>query len=70
MRFSCHPVDASFFDTAPMRFKNVVDLDARLAEVFAIFEDGESRPKWFSGITWGTSAALESVSASWGRNPV
>jgi polyketide cyclase/dehydrase/lipid transport protein len=50
MRFSCHPVDASFFDTAPMRFKNVVDLDARLAEVFAIFEDGESWPKWFSGM--------------------
>jgi hypothetical protein len=28
MRFPCHPVDASFFDTAPMRFKNVVELDS------------------------------------------
>jgi hypothetical protein len=26
MHFRCHPVDASFFDTAPMRCKNVVEL--------------------------------------------
>jgi hypothetical protein len=55
MRFSCRPVDASFFDTAPMRFKNVVELDAPPARVFAIFEDGESWPKWFRAIqkvTW------------------
>jgi hypothetical protein len=47
MRFPCRPVDASFFETAPMRFKNVVELDAHPAKVFAIFEDGESWPKWF-----------------------
>jgi hypothetical protein len=39
MHFSCHPVDVSFFETAPMRFTNVVELDARPAQVFAIFED-------------------------------
>ena len=50
MRFPCHPVDASFFDTAPMRFRNVVDLDVPRAKVFAIFEDGESWPKWFHAI--------------------
>jgi hypothetical protein len=50
MRFSCHPVDASFFDTAPMRFKNAVELAARPADIFAIFEDGESWPRWFHGI--------------------
>src|SRR6476469_6978469 len=50
MRFSCHPVEASFFDTAPMRFTNVADLDAPAAKVFAIFEDGESWPKWFRAI--------------------
>ena len=50
MRFSCHPVDASFFDTAPMRFKHAVELAARPADVFAIFEDGESWPRWFQGI--------------------
>ena len=45
MRFPCHPVDASFFDTASMRFKNVVELDAPPEKVFAIFEDRESWPK-------------------------
>jgi hypothetical protein len=58
MRFPCHPVDASFFDTAPMYFKNVVELDAPPAEVFAIFEDGESWPKWFRGmhkVVWTSS---------------
>ena len=50
MRFPGRPVDASFFDTAPMRFKNVVELDASPAKVFAIFEDGESWPKWFRSI--------------------
>jgi hypothetical protein len=50
MRFSCHPVDASFFDTAPMLFKNAVELALRPADVFAIFEDGESWPRWFHGI--------------------
>jgi hypothetical protein len=50
MRFSCRPVDASFFDTAPMRFKNVVELNASPAKVFAIFEDGESWPQWFRAI--------------------
>jgi len=50
MRFSCRPVDASFFDTAPMRFKNVVELNASPANVFAIFEDGASWPQWFRAI--------------------
>ena len=50
MRIACRPVDASFFDTAPMRFKNVVELSARPADVFTIFEDGESWPRWFHGI--------------------
>jgi hypothetical protein len=50
MPFSCHPVEASFFDTAPMRFKNAVELDAQPAQVFAIFEDGESWPRWFAGM--------------------
>ena len=50
MRFSCRPVEASFFDTAPMRFTNVVELDAPAAKVFTIFEDGESWPRWFRAI--------------------
>ena len=50
MRFPCHPVDSTFFDAAPMRFKNAVELAARPVDVFAIFEDGESWPRWFHGI--------------------
>lgn len=50
MRFPCRAVDASFFDTAPMRFRNTVELDAPPAKVFSIFEDGDSWPKWFRAI--------------------
>ena len=50
MRFPCRPVDFSFFDTAPMRFKNAVELDASPDRVFSIFEDGESWPRWFRAI--------------------
>jgi len=50
MRFPCHAVDSSLFDTAPMRFTNAVELDARPDEVFAILEDGESWPRWFAGM--------------------
>ena len=65
MRFPCYPVDASFFDTAPMRFRNTVELAARPADVFAIFEDGESWPRWFHGIhkvVWTSDKPL------WGQN--
>ena len=41
------PWMTSFFDTAPMRFRHEVDLDATPAKVFAIFDDESSWPKWF-----------------------
>jgi hypothetical protein len=50
MHFDCHPVDASFFETAPMRFQHEADLDATPAKVFAIFDDENSWPKWFHAI--------------------
>jgi hypothetical protein len=50
MRFTCRAVDTSFFDTAPMRFKNVVELDAPPAMVFAIFDNEQSWPEWFRAI--------------------
>ena len=66
MRFACHSVDASFFDAAPMRFRNIVDLDTTPAEVFAIFDDASSWPKWFAGmhkVAW-TSGEPHGVSAT------
>jgi hypothetical protein len=50
MRFTCRPVDTSFFCTAPMRFKSEVVLDAPPAMVFAIFDDEQSCPGWFRAI--------------------
>jgi uncharacterized protein YndB with AHSA1/START domain len=50
MEFTCRPVDATFFDTAPMRVVNAVDLEATPAKVFAIFADADSWPKWFHAI--------------------
>jgi hypothetical protein len=29
VRFSCRPGDAVFFETAPIRFKNVVELNSQ-----------------------------------------
>ena len=60
MHFDCRAVDASFFDTAPMRFRHEVDLDATPARVFAIFDDESGWPKWFQAIhkiEWTSSAA-------------
>ena len=53
--FECRPVDLDFAARAPWSFENVVDLDATPDEVFALFADGESWPRWFPGIrnvTW------------------
>ena len=50
MHFDCRPVDHSFFDSAPMRFRHEVNLDATPAKVFAIFDDETSWPQWFKAI--------------------
>ena len=50
MHFDCRPVDDSFFNAAPMRFRHQVDLDATPAKVFAIFDDESSWPKWFQSM--------------------
>src|SRR5262245_12401033 len=41
-----------------MRYKNAVELEARPSDVFAIFEDGDSWPRWFTVIrkvVWTTN---------------
>lgn len=55
MRFPCQPVDEKFFDVAPLKWVNTVEVDAPADRIFAMFEDGASWPVWFKGInnvTW------------------
>jgi len=56
MHFPCRPVGLEFIAEAPWRFENVVELDAPPEQVFDVFADGESWPRWFEGIqrvVWG-----------------
>lgn len=50
MRFDCLPTDAAFFENAPRRFVNAVEVPASAEAVFASFERGGDWPKWFPGI--------------------
>ena len=50
MDFTCRAVELDFLDSAVWRFENVVELDATASEVFDIFADGESWPKWFDAV--------------------
>lgn len=50
MPFPCSPVDATFFDSAPMRFVHVGEIPACAADVFALLKDPDSWPRWFDGI--------------------
>ena len=50
MHFTCRAVELDFLDSAAWRFENIVELDAPSAEVFDVFADGESWPKWFEAV--------------------
>jgi len=50
MHFTCEAVELDFLDGAAWRFENIVELDAPSAEVFDVFADGESWPKWFEAV--------------------
>jgi hypothetical protein len=70
MRFPCRPVDAAFFETAVMRFKNVVELEAPPEDVFSILEDPGSWPRWFRGmrkVAWisGEPHGVGSTRTAW-----
>jgi carbon monoxide dehydrogenase subunit G len=49
--FPCERVDLSFVDTAPFRFRNSVDLAVTPEQLFEVFCDAESWPRWASVIT-------------------
>ncbi|MDJ0676625.1 MAG: SRPBCC family protein [Calothrix sp. MO_167.B42] len=46
MKFKYRPVDIDFFERAPVRFVNQVELDASPTDVFTIFEDAEAWAEW------------------------
>ena len=46
----CRPVDATFFETAPERFRYEVELACTPARLFEILEDPASWPRWAPGI--------------------
>ncbi len=50
MKFNCRSVDLRFLESAPVRFVNEVEINASPEQVFKVFEDGESWPKWFKDI--------------------
>ncbi len=50
MNFKCRSVDIDFFQTAPIRFVNEVELAASPQRVFSTFEDAEAWPQWFKEI--------------------
>jgi hypothetical protein len=49
--FACERVDESFIDTAPFRFRNSVDLAITPEQLFEVFADAESWPRWATVIT-------------------
>lgn len=48
--FNCKAVELDFIRAAPLRYENVVEVDATPEKVFDVFADGESWPRWFPGI--------------------
>jgi hypothetical protein len=53
--FDCERVDLGFIDTAPVRFRNSVDLAITPEQVFEVFGDAESWPRWapvITKVTW------------------
>jgi hypothetical protein len=53
--FPCERVDLSFIDNAPFRFRNSVDLAITPEQLFEVFADAESWPRWvtvIAKVTW------------------
>ena len=49
--FPCERVDLSFIDSAPIRFRNTVDLAITPEQLFEVLGDAESWPRWATVIT-------------------
>lgn len=49
--FQCERVDLGFIDTAPFRFRNSIELNITPEQLFEVFADTESWPKFVSLIS-------------------
>ena len=47
---ACQSVDMNFLESAPVKIINSVDISATPEQIFAVFEDENSWPQWFTGI--------------------
>lgn len=53
--FPCERVELSFTENAPYRFRNVVELAITPEQLFEVFADAESWPRWvtlIAKVTW------------------
>jgi polyketide cyclase/dehydrase/lipid transport protein len=53
--FGCERVDLDFFENAPFRFRNGVDLAITPEQLFEVLGDAESWPRWapvITKVTW------------------
>ncbi|SOJ54732.1 hypothetical protein MSIMFB_02225 [Mycobacterium simulans] len=60
---SCEPVDLSFIETAPIVFRNSVDLAITPEQLFEVLADAESWPRWAKVITKVTWTSPEPYGA-------
>lgn len=51
MATQCREVGISFIEDAEVKVINVVEIPASPEAIFKVFEDAQSWPKWFKGIT-------------------
>ena len=47
---ACQSVDMDYLESAPVKIINSVDISATPEQIFAVFEDENSWPQWFTGI--------------------
>ncbi|RBW42628.1 SRPBCC family protein [Psychromonas sp. B3M02] len=50
MNYPYEAVSIDFFDTAPVKFINKVEINCSPESIFNVFEDGSAWPKWYSEI--------------------
>ncbi|PXW25896.1 UNVERIFIED_CONTAM: carbon monoxide dehydrogenase subunit G [Williamsia faeni] len=50
-KHTCEPVDLTFFDSAPYRFRNSIDIGVTPEQLFEVLKDPDAWHEWLSSIT-------------------